>query len=180
MVFQESGLFDSLSVFENVAYRLYEIQLDEDVIADRVERVLGFVGLKDAVDKLPSELSGGMKRRVSLARALVSQPKVMLYDEPTAGLDPITSRKINELIIRLRDTEGVSGVFVTHRLRDAFTLASEYAEESNGDIRFVREDGTFCLAHTKFVMLHEGRIIFEGPDEMLRTSSDPYIQKFIA
>ena len=121
-----------------------------------------------------------MKRRVSLARALVSQPKVMLYDEPTAGLDPVTSRKINELIIRLRDTESVSGVFVTHRLRDAFTLASEYAAESGGDIRFIREDGTFCLANTRFVMLHEGKIIFEGPDEVLRTSTDPYIQKFIA
>jgi len=180
MVFQESGLFDSLNVFENVAYRLFEINMAEDTIEERVDRVLGFVGLTGAKDKMPSELSGGMKRRVSLARALVSQPKVMLYDEPTAGLDPVTSRKINELIIRLRDTEGVSGVFVTHRLRDAFTLASEYATDSGGNTRFVREDGTFCLANTRFVMLHEGRIIFEGPDELLRASTDPYIQKFIA
>jgi phospholipid/cholesterol/gamma-HCH transport system ATP-binding protein len=180
MVFQESGLFDSLSVFENVAFRLFEMQVNEDEIETRVENILGFVGLRDAIDKMPSELSGGMKRRVSLARALVSGPKIMLYDEPTAGLDPITSRRINELIIRLRDTEGVSGVFVTHRLRDAFTLASEYAAESNGDIRFIREDGTFCLSHTRFVMLHEGRTIFEGPDEVMRRSEDPYIQKFIA
>ena len=180
MVFQESGLFDSLNVFENVAYRLFEINMAEDTIEERVDRVLGFVGLTGAKDKMPSELSGGMKRRVSLARALVSQPKVMLYDEPTAGLDPVTSRKINELIIRLRDTEGVSGVFVTHRLRDAFTLASEYATDSGGNTRFVREDGTFCLANTRLVMLHEGRIIFEGPDELLRASTDPYIQKFIA
>jgi phospholipid/cholesterol/gamma-HCH transport system ATP-binding protein len=154
--------------------------MDDDAIERRVEQVLGFVGLADAIDKVPSELSGGMKRRVSLARALVSQPKVMLYDEPTAGLDPITSRKINELIIRLRDIDRVSAVFVTHRLRDAFTLASEYATESNGSLQFVREDGTFCLAHTRFVMLHEGTIIFEGPDEELRASTDPYIQRFIA
>ncbi len=180
MVFQESALFDSLSVFENVAYRLHESNMDEEEIEDRVERTLGFVGLKEAIDQMPSELSGGMKRRVSLARALVFQPKVMLYDEPTAGLDPITSRKINELIIRLRDTDDVSSVFVTHRLRDAFTLASQYAAEADGQVRFVREDGTFCISHTRFVMLHEGGIIFEGPDEVLRKSTDPYIQKFIA
>ena len=180
MVFQESGLFDSMSVFENVAYRLFELNVDEDLIEERVKTVLGFVGLAEAIDKLPSELSGGMKRRVALARALISEPAIMLYDEPTAGLDPITSRKINELIIRLRDIEGVSIVFVTHRLRDAFTLATEYAEESNGGIKFIREDGTFCLAHTRLVMLNEGKIIFEGPDEVLRESRDPYIQRFLS
>ena len=180
MVFQESGLFDSMSVFENVAYRLFELKVNEDLIEERVETVLGFVGLAEAIDKLPSELSGGMKRRVALARALISEPAIMLYDEPTAGLDPVTSRKINELIIRLRDIEGVSGVFVTHRLRDAFTLATEYAEESNGGIEFIREDGTFCLAHTRLVMLNEGKIVFEGPDEVLRESTDPYIQRFLS
>ncbi len=179
MVFQESGLFDSLSVFENVAYRLYELNVDGDEIEERVRRVLGFVGLEEAVQRMPSELSGGMKRRVALARTLVSEPKVILYDEPTAGLDPVTSRRINELIIRLRDTQGVSGVFVTHRLRDAFTVAAEYAEESNGSVRFKREDGTFCLAHTRFVMIYQGKVVFEGPDEVLRESSDPYIQKFL-
>ena len=180
MVFQESGLFDSLSVFENVAYRLYELNIDDEDIEERVQTLLGFVGLEEAIDKMPDELSGGMKRRVSLARALISEPKIMLYDEPTAGLDPVTSRKINELIIRLRDTELVSGVFVTHRLRDAFTLATEYAAESNGRVRFIREDGNFCLAHTRFVMLNGGKIIFEGPDEVLRQSMDPYIQRFLA
>ena len=180
MVFQESGLFDSLSVFDNVAYRLYELNLEEDEIEERVRRVLGFVGLEEAIDRMPAELSGGMKRRVALARTLVSEPKIMLYDEPTAGLDPVTSRRINELIIRLRDTQGVSGVFVTHRLRDAFTLASEYALESNGSLQFKREDGTFCLAHTRFVMLNLGKIVFEGPDEVLRESKDPYIQKFLS
>ncbi len=180
MVFQESALFDSLSVFENVAFRLSEVGTDEDTIRDRVREVLGFVGLEDAIDKMPAELSGGMKRRVALARALVSRPAVMLYDEPTAGLDPITSRRINELIIRLRDVRGVSGVFVTHRLRDAFTLASEIAVESGGRVRFIREDGTFCLPHTRFVMLRNGRTIFEGPDEVLRRSDDAYIRQFIA
>lgn len=179
MVFQESGLFDSLSVFENVAYRLFEMNIEPEEIEERVRKVLGFVGLEAVISKLPEELSGGMKRRVSLARALISKPGTMLYDEPTAGLDPVTSRKINELIIRLRDTEGVSGIFVTHRLRDAFTLANEYAEESNGRVNFRREDGTFCLAHTRFVMLNKGQIIFEGPDANLRSSSDPYIQEFL-
>lgn len=180
MVFQESGLFDSMSVFENVAYRLHETGVDDESIEQRVRTLLGFVGLESAIDMAPSELSGGMRRRVSLARALISEQKIMLYDEPTAGLDPVTSRRINELIIRLRDTQDVAGVFVTHRLRDAFTLATEYAVESNGRTRFLREDGTFCLAHTRFVMLHEGKIIFEGPDEMLRESDDPYIQRFLA
>jgi len=180
MVFQESGLFDSLSVYENVAYRLYELNVDEDEIEERVRRVLGFVGLEEAIERMPSELSGGMKRRVALARTLISEPKIMLYDEPTAGLDPVTSRRINELIIRLRDTQGVSGVFVTHRLRDAFTVAAEYAIESDGNVRFKREDGTFCLAHTRFVMLNMGKIIFEGPDEVLRESKDPYIQRFLS
>lgn len=180
MVFQEAGLFDSLSVFENLAYRLYELKVDEEEIETRVRTVLGFVGLIEAIDKAPNELSGGMRRRVALARALISQPHIMLYDEPTAGLDPVTSRKINELIIRLRDTQDVSGVFVTHRLRDAFTLATVYAHESNGSIEFRREDGTFSLAHTRFVMLQNGRAIFEGPDELLRKSEDPYIRKFLA
>jgi phospholipid/cholesterol/gamma-HCH transport system ATP-binding protein len=180
MVFQESGLFDSLSVFDNVAYRLAELNVEESEISDRVVEALGFVGLADAIDKFPAEISGGMKRRVALARALISEPDIMLYDEPTAGLDPVTSRRINELIIRLRDTQGVSGVFVTHRLRDAFTLATEYAEWRGDELNFVQEDGTFCISNTRFVMLHSGRVIFEGPDELLRSSDEPYIRKFLA
>lgn len=179
MVFQESGLFDSLSVFENVAYRLFELDVNESEIEDRVMEALGFVGLQDAIDKFPSEISGGMKRRVALARALIPAPEIMLYDEPTAGLDPVTSRRINELIIRLRDTRGVSGIFVTHRLRDAFTLATEYADWRDGELHFIQEDGTFCIANTRFVMLNAGKIIFEGPDELLRSSEDPYIRKFL-
>ena len=180
MVFQESALFDSLTVRENVAYRLIEMGEDEQEIESRVRRSLGFVGLEDAIDKYPSELSGGMKRRVALARALIAEPSTMLYDEPTAGLDPVTSRKINELIIALRDIQHVTGIFVTHRLRDAFTLASEYATNGNGDITFHHEGHSLCIANTRFLMLREGKIIFEGPDEILRRSDDPYIKRFLA
>jgi phospholipid/cholesterol/gamma-HCH transport system ATP-binding protein len=182
MVFQESALFDSLTVRENVAYRLYELGTDEDEIEQRVRKGLGFVGLEDAIDKTPSELSGGMKRRVALARALIGEPQIMLYDEPTAGLDPVTSRKINELIIALRDIKNVTGVFVTHRMRDAFTLASEYAENGNGNgnVTFRREGEFLCIANTRFLLLRDGQIIFEGPDETLRRSEDPYIKRFLA
>ena len=161
MVFQESALFDSMPVRENVAYRLYEMNVDENEIDAKVRESLGFVGLAEAIDKLPSELSGGMKRRVALARALISQPGIMLYDEPTAGLDPITSKKINELIIALRDINSVTGVFVTHRMRDAFTLATEYATNSDG-INFHSERNNFlCIANTRFLMLRDGKIVFE-------------------
>ena len=181
MVFQESALFDSLSVRENVAYRLYEMDADEDEIDRKVRESLGFVGLEEAIDKYPSELSGGMKRRVALARALISEPDIMLYDEPTAGLDPITSKRINELIIALRDIRNVTGVFVTHRMRDAFTLATEYAS-NNGDkrINFYTEDNFLCIANTRFMMLRDGKIVFEGPDELLRRSNDEYIKRFLS
>jgi phospholipid/cholesterol/gamma-HCH transport system ATP-binding protein len=180
MVFQESALFDSLSVRENVAYRLYEMNAHEDEIDHKVRESLRFVGLEDAIDKAPSELSGGMKRRVALARALISEPAIMLYDEPTAGLDPITSKRINELIIALRDIKSVTGVFVTHRMRDAFTLATEYA--TNGDNRtdFHTEDNFLCIANTRFLMLRDGKIVFEGPDELLRRSNDEYIKRFLS
>ena len=179
MVFQESALFDSMSVHENVAYRLYEDGVEEDEIERRVRETLRFVGLEDAIDKMPAELSGGMKRRVSLARALISKPGVMLYDEPTAGLDPITSRRINELIISLRDLQNVTGIFVTHRMRDAFTLATQYATNGNG-VHFHAESDDLCIANTRFLMLRDGKIIFEGPDEVLRQSADPYIKRFLA
>jgi phospholipid/cholesterol/gamma-HCH transport system ATP-binding protein len=180
MVFQESALFDSLTVRENVAYRLYEKGTNESEIEQRVRKELGFVGLEDAIDKTPSELSGGMKRRVALARALIGEPEIMLYDEPTAGLDPVTSRKINELIIALRDIKNVTGVFVTHRMRDAFTLASEYAQNGDGSVKFRREGSDLCIANTRFLLLRDGKIIFEGPDELLRRSDDPYIKRFLS
>jgi phospholipid/cholesterol/gamma-HCH transport system ATP-binding protein len=180
MVFQESALFDSLTVRENVAYRLYENGTGEDEIEQKVRKGLGFVGLEDAIDKVPSELSGGMKRRVALARALISEPEIMLYDEPTAGLDPVTSKKINELIIALRDISNVTAIFVTHRMRDAFTLASQYALNGSGTVSFRSEGKDLCIANTRFLMLRDGKIVFEGPDELLRRSDDPYIKKFLA
>src|SRR5215471_3311130 len=180
MVFQESALFDSLTVRENVAFRLYEIGTEEDEIDRRVRENLRFVGLEEAIDKAPSELSGGMKRRVALARAMISQPSIMLYDEPTTDLDPITSKKINELIITLRDLQDVTGVFVTHRMRDAFTLASLYATDGTGQVSFHYEGKELCIANTRFLMLRDGKIVFEGPDEVLRRSDDPYIKKFLA
>lgn len=180
MVFQESALFDSMDVRDNVGYQLSEKGTAEKDVDSRVRQNLGFVGLEDAIDKFPSELSGGMKRRVALARALAGEPDIMFYDEPTAGLDPITSRRINELIIALRDLKGVTGVFVTHRMRDAFTLASEYATNGSGSIRYHREGQDLCIANTRFLMLRDGKIIFEGPDEILRQSEDPYIKRFLA
>src|SRR5467141_596428 len=123
-VFQEGALFDSLTVGENVAYRLHEDGVDEDEIEPRVKEVLHFVELAHTIDSLPSELSGGMRRRVSIARALIARPPIVLYDSPTAGLDPITSQTIISLILRLRDVYGVTALLATHRLQDAFALAN--------------------------------------------------------
>src|SRR5512135_1141007 len=147
MVFQEGALFDSLDVRENVGYRLYEDgRRDDAEIEQVVLRLLGFVGLEEAIDKMPAELSGGMKRRVGIARALVGTPRVILYDEPTAGLDPITKRTIVELMIKLRDLEGVTSVFVTHDLLAAATIATEYAVAGdNSQVRFRKGGENLCL-----------------------------------
>ena len=143
--------------------------------------MLGFVGLEDAIDKMPAELSGGMKRRVGIARALVGNPKVILYDEPTAGLDPITKRTIVDLMIKLRDLEGVTSIFVTHDLPAAEMIATEYASaENNGEIRFARAGKEFCLLNVRFILLNEGRIGFEGSYEELNQSGDPYVRAFLA
>jgi phospholipid/cholesterol/gamma-HCH transport system ATP-binding protein len=180
MVFQEGALFDSLSVRENVGYRLYEEGLvSEEEIGVTVLRLLGFVGLQDAIDKMPGELSGGMKRRVGIARALMGTPKVVLYDEPTAGLDPITKRTIVELMIKLRDLEGVTTVFVTHDLPAAGIIATEYAApDEDGDIRFHAGRDSPRLSNVHFIMLHEGAICFEGSYEELMKSNQPYVRIF--
>ena len=181
VVFQESALFDALTVGENVAYRMLEEGLLPFAEIERtVRKILGFVGLEESIDKMPSELSGGMKRRVAIARALVGNPRILLYDEPTAGLDPITSRTICDLVIKLRDLEGVASILVTHDLTSAVTLASEMAQVGpTGEVHFVEENGRFCLVNTRFVMLKEGSIIFEGSDEEMFASKDPYLEEFL-
>ncbi len=180
MVFQEGALFDSLSVYDNVAYRLSDEGVDEDEIDQEVKRMLDFVDLSDAIDKMPIELSGGMRRRVGIARALVGSPSILLFDEPTAGLDPPTARTICELAIKLRDLEGVSSIFVTHEMNNLDTLATEYAiVDDSGQVHFEEEGDALCLINTEVMMLRRGQIIFSGQDEQLRQSQDPYILRFI-
>ncbi|MDH3530829.1 MAG: ATP-binding cassette domain-containing protein [Acidobacteriota bacterium] len=180
MVFQEGALFDSLPVYENVGYRLHEKRVDEDIVEEAVKRMLEFVDLEDAIDKMPSELSGGMRRRVGVARALVGDPPIVLFDEPTAGLDPPTARTICELAIKLRDIQDVSSIFVTHEMKNLEYLASEYAiVNDQGDIVFEEEGERLCLINTEIIMINEGKIIFEGSNEELSESRDPYIQRFL-
>jgi len=181
MVFQEGALFDSLSVYENVAYRLREQGIiDEEEVAQEVRRMLRFVDLEDAIDKMPIELSGGMRRRVGIARALVGDPEIVLFDEPTAGLDPPTARTICELAIKLRDLQDVSSIFVTHEMNNVKYLSSEYATvDREGNVIYEKEGEKLCLINTEVIMFRDGKIIFNGTDEKLRGSSDSYIQRFI-
>ncbi len=180
MVFQEGALFDSLSVYENVAYRLHEERVDEAEVEHEVRRMLRFVNLEDAIDKMPSELSGGMRRRVGIARALVGNPDIVLFDEPTAGLDPPTARTICELAVKLRDIEDVSSIFVTHEMNNLEYISSQYAViDRKGNVQFQPEGDTLCLMNTEVMMLREGKIIFSGTDEELREANDPYILGFI-
>jgi phospholipid/cholesterol/gamma-HCH transport system ATP-binding protein len=179
MVFQDGALFDSLTIYENVGYRLFEQGMPEPEIEDAVRRMLRFVNLEHTMYMMPSELSGGMRRRVGIARALVGSPKLILFDEPTAGLDPPTARTILELAMKLRDLEGVSSIFVTHRLEDIKLLASSYATiNEDGEVMFERESDNLCLVNTRFIMLKEGKVIFSGTDEELWQSDEPYIKDF--
>jgi phospholipid/cholesterol/gamma-HCH transport system ATP-binding protein len=180
MVFQEGALFDSLSVYDNVAYRLHEQGVPEDEVEPEVRRMLRFVNLEDAIDKMPIELSGGMRRRVGIARALIGDPKIVLFDEPTAGLDPPTARTICELAMKLRDLEDVSSIFVTHEMNNLHYICSEYAVvDDEGKVVFEREGERLCLINSKVMMMRQGKIIFSGTDEALRRAEDPYIQKFL-
>jgi phospholipid/cholesterol/gamma-HCH transport system ATP-binding protein len=180
MVFQEGALFDSLTVGENVGYKLYEeTNLALDVIRKRVEEVLGFVRLSQFIDRRPSELSGGQRRRVAIARAMTVKPGILLYDEPTTGLDPITSTTIDEEIVKLRDFEEVTSILVTHQLRDAFFVATQEAVRRGNAIDFV-DAGPAKMEEAEFMMLKDGIIIFEGTADELRASKDPYIQAFLS
>jgi len=180
MIFQEGALFDSLSVYENVAFKLHEQGVPEEDVEGEVRRMLRFVNLEAAIDKMPSELSGCMRRRVGIARALVGDPKIVMFDEPTAGLDPPTARTICELAMKLRDLEDVSSIFVTHEMNNLDYLTSEYAVVNEaGEVIFEKEGEKLCLINSKVLMMRDGEIIFSGTDETLRKADDPYIHKFL-
>ncbi|HTA59308.1 MAG TPA: ATP-binding cassette domain-containing protein [Candidatus Baltobacteraceae bacterium] len=178
-VFQEGALFDSLTVGENVAYRLHEDGVDPDEIEPRVSEVLRFVELAHTFDSLPSDLSGGMRRRVSIARALITRPPIVLYDSPTAGLDPITSQTIISLILRLRDVYGVTSLLATHRLQDGFALANFHFDPRSKKVRRDSSPESSRAAPTRFLVLRAGKIYFEGSPDDLMKSPDPYLQRFL-
>src|SRR5688572_13666108 len=180
MVFQEGALFDSLTVAENVGYKLYEeTDLPLDEVRRRVEEVLGFVRLEEFIDRRTSELSGGQRRRVAIARAMAAKPGILLYDEATTGLDPITATTIDEEIVKLRDLEGVSSIIVTHQLRDAFFVAEHQAIRDGQGFRIDRADAAKC-DEAEFVMLRDGVVAFEGNAAELRASRDQYIRTFLS
>jgi phospholipid/cholesterol/gamma-HCH transport system ATP-binding protein len=180
MVFQEGALFDSLTVRENVGYRLYEeTDMPLEEVHRRVEEVLGFVSLGEFIDRMPSELSGGQRRRVAIARAMASKPKLLLYDEATTGLDPITATTVDDEIIKLRDLENVSSILVTHQLRDAFYVATHKAVRENGDVQIVPAE-EHKEREAEFIVLKEGLVSFEGDARELRESKDEYIRKFLS
>ena len=178
MVFQESALFDSLSVEDNVAYRLHEDHVPEEEARTRVEEVLKFVELGQAIDKFPSELSGGMRRRVSIARAIITKPDLILYDSPTGGLDPITSTTIIELVIKQRDVSHTTSLLITHRLQDAFTLAMNQYNQADGKMERIPNNG--IDDSTKFLVLNEGKVVFDGTTLELVHSTDPWLREYLS
>ena len=182
IVFQEGALFDSLSVYENVAYRLREDGAAQEVeIERRVREVLRFVEMEEAIDKMPSELSGGMRRRVSIARTIISQPEIMLFDSPTAGLDPVTSHTITMQIAKLRDVQHVTSLVVTHRLQDAFVLVNYvYSERIQALAPVLSRDHGGAAPLTRFLLLREGEVYFQGTPQELAATHDPYLLKFLA
>ena len=181
LIFQEGALFDSLTVRENVGYKYYEeSDMPLEQVDARVKEVLGFIGLVEHLDKMPSELSGGQRRRVAIARAMAFKPRILLYDEATTGLDPITAITVNDEVIKLRDLEGVSSIVVTHQLRDAFYVATHMAvRDASGQVRVVPATPEKC-EEAEFIMLKDGLICFEGTAEELRRATDPYLQTFLS
>ena len=181
MIFQEGALFDSLTVRENVGYKLFEeSDMPMDDANRRVEEVLGWIGLAEYIDRMPSELSGGQRRRVAIARAMAFKPRILLYDEATTGLDPITATTVDEEIMKLRDLEHVSSIVVTHQLRDAFYVATHMAVVGqDGKVRIVPATPA-KEREAEFIMIRDGLICFEGDADALRSSRDPYIQTFLS
>ena len=182
-VFQEGALFDSLPVSDNVAYRLLEDGVPMEEIEPRVREVLRFVELEHAINQLPSELSGGMRRRVSIARALINRPPVVLYDSPTAGLDPVTSQTIITLILRLRDVYGVTALLATHRLQDGFALANFHFDPDSKRVFPNSQNGNAAAAaraaRTRFLVYRDGGVYFEGEPEEIAHAEDPYLKRFL-
>jgi phospholipid/cholesterol/gamma-HCH transport system ATP-binding protein len=178
MVFQESALFDSLSVENNVAYRLHEEGVPEKEAHERVFEALKFVGLEQAIAKFPSELSGGMRRRVSIARAIVSEPDLILYDSPTGGLDPITSTTIIELVMKQRDVSHTTSLIITHRLQDAFTMAMNRFNPETEKMEPLPGGGVD--ESTKFLVLNEGKVVFDGDTHELVSSTDPWLRQYLS
>ncbi len=181
ILFQEGGLFDSLTIEENVAYPLLNqksLRCPQDEVHPRVEQALQFVELGHTLEKVPSELSGGMRRRVGIARAVVTQPELLLYDSPTAGLDPITANNIMTLIAKERDTRHTTTALATHRFQDGQLLANYRFNIDSGRLEPVTANGTTVDVRTRFVVMGEGRIVFEGSQEELEASTDPYVSKF--
>jgi phospholipid/cholesterol/gamma-HCH transport system ATP-binding protein len=180
VLFQEGALFDSLTVAENVGYRLYEeTDMPAADVRRRVEEVLGFIGLAEYIDRMPSDLSGGQRKRVGIARAMAARPRLLLFDSPTAGLDPIIARTVDAEIVKLRDLENVTSILVTHQLDDAFYVASHEAVRDSGAVRIVSADESKA-DQAEFMMLKDGRIYFDGTAAELRAAADPYLKRFLA
>ena len=179
MLFQESALFDSLTVAENVGYKLYEeTDMPAEQVRRRVEEVLGFIGLDEYLDRMPSELSGGQRRRVAIGRAVAARPDLVLFDDPTSGLDPLTAKTVNAEIIKLRDLERVTSIVVTHQLPDAFYIATHQAVRENGRPQII-EASERVGSSAQFIMLRDGRIYFDGSASALLASEDPYLKTFL-
>jgi phospholipid/cholesterol/gamma-HCH transport system ATP-binding protein len=179
MLFQESALFDSLTVAENVGYRLYEeTDMPMDQVRTRIEEVLGFIGLRDFIDRMPSALSGGQRRRVAIARAMASKPNLLLFDDPTTGLDPITATTVDDEIVKLRDLEHVTSLLVTHQIRDAHYVATHEAMRLGSGLKISPIDA-LSGDRVRFIVLYDGRISFEGSAAELLSSQDDYLREFL-
>jgi len=178
MVFQESALFDSLSVGDNVAYRLHEDHVPEEEVHSRVVEALQFVALENTIEKFPSELSGGMRRRVSIARAIITNPDLILYDSPTGGLDPITSTTIIDLVIKQRDVTQTTSLVITHRIQDAYLLARSRFNPQTEKVEQIPNNG--IDDSTKFLVLNEGKVVFDGTTEELVHSNDPWLKEYLS
>lgn len=180
IVFQESALFDSLTVRENVAFRLIEEgRTSEEEIEARVREALSFVELEHTMDLYPSQLSGGMRRRVAIARTIITHPEVLLYDSPTGGLDPVTSNTIIELIVKQRDVYKISSLLVTHRLQDAFTMATHYFDRRENKMKPLPQQERTEVPFS-FLILRDGHVIFDGDLKQLRETRDEYIREYIS